>query len=65
VVWLFRGIAGPLAAKGWRMYGKQLAGWRFEHEIFVRVAVGWPWEVSLPGLPQIRTCGIPASGSSD
>lgn len=24
---------------------------------------GWPQEVSLKGLPQIRTCGIPASGS--
>ena len=26
--------------------------------------VGWPREITLPGLPQIRTCGIPASGSS-
>ena len=25
---------------------------------------GWPREVALPGLPQIRTCGTPASGSS-
>ena len=29
-----------------------------------RVLVGWPWEVALPGLPQIRTCAIDASGSS-
>ena len=27
--------------------------------------VGWPREVTLPGLPQIRTCAISASGSSD
>ena len=26
--------------------------------------VGWPREVALPGLPQIRTCQIRASGSS-
>jgi len=26
---------------------------------------GWPREVALPGLPQIRTCGFPASGSSE
>ena len=26
--------------------------------------VGWPREVTFPGLPQIRTCGTPASGSS-
>ena len=25
---------------------------------------GWPREVTLPGLPQIRTCPIQASGSS-
>ncbi len=29
-----------------------------------RLLVGWPWEVALPGLPQIRTCAIDASGSS-
>ena len=28
------------------------------------VAAGWPGEVTLPGLPQIRTCPIRASGSS-
>ena len=27
-------------------------------------AAGWPGEVTLPGLPQIRTCPIRASGSS-
>jgi hypothetical protein len=27
-------------------------------------AVGWPWAVIRPGLPQIRTCRFPASGSS-
>ena len=27
--------------------------------------VGWPRAVTHPGLPQIRTCGTPASGSSD
>src|SRR5690606_18263424 len=26
--------------------------------------VGWPREIPLPELPQIRTCEIPASGSS-
>ncbi len=26
--------------------------------------VGWPRAVTHPGLPQIRTCGTPASGSS-
>ena len=26
---------------------------------------GWPWAVARPGLPQIRTCAIDASGSSD
>jgi hypothetical protein len=26
---------------------------------------GWPREVTLPGLPQIRTCTTRASGSSD
>ena len=26
---------------------------------------GWPWGVTTPGLPQIRTCAINASGSSD
>ena len=30
----------------------------------LRKAVGWPREVTLPGLPQIRTCTINASGSS-
>ena len=25
---------------------------------------GWPWAVARPGLPQIRTCAINASGSS-
>ena len=25
---------------------------------------GWPWVVTHPGLPQIRTCAINASGSS-
>ena len=25
---------------------------------------GSPWEITLPGLPQSRTCGLPASGSS-
>jgi len=25
---------------------------------------GWPWVVTSPGLPQIRTCPIKASGSS-
>ena len=28
------------------------------------LAAGWPGEVTLPGLPQIRTCPIRASGSS-
>jgi amino acid transporter len=27
-------------------------------------ALGWPRAIARPGLPQIRTCGIPASGSS-
>ena len=27
--------------------------------------VGWPRAVARPRLPQIRTCGIPASGSSN
>ena len=27
-------------------------------------AAGWPREITLPGLPQIRTCPIRASGSS-
>ena len=27
-------------------------------------AAGWPWVVTSPGLPQIRTCAINASGSS-
>ena len=26
--------------------------------------VGWPQGIAPPGLPQIRTCGIPGSGSS-
>ena len=26
--------------------------------------VGWPREIAPPGLPRIRTCGTPASGSS-
>ena len=26
--------------------------------------VGWPREIALPGLPQIRACGTPALGSS-
>ena len=26
--------------------------------------VGWPRGIAPPGLPQIRTCGTPASGSS-
>ena len=26
-------------------------------------AAGWPWAVTRPGLPQIRTCRTPASGS--
>ena len=29
-----------------------------------RQTAGWPGEVTLPGLPQIRTCPIRASGSS-
>ncbi len=28
-------------------------------------AAGSPWEISLPGFPQIRTCATNASGSSD
>jgi hypothetical protein len=27
-------------------------------------AAGWPRRIAPPGLPQIRTCGFPASGSS-
>ena len=27
--------------------------------------VGWTREIALPGLPQIRTCGTTASGSSN
>ncbi len=27
--------------------------------------VGWTREITLPGLPQIRTCGTTASGSSN
>jgi hypothetical protein len=35
-------------------------------EYLVRnVPAGWPREVTLPGLPQIRTCTTRASGSSD
>ena len=33
--------------------------------IGIQLVVGWPWEVALPGLPQIRTCAIDASGSSN
>lgn len=25
---------------------------------------GWPWRIAPPGLPRIRTCRFPASGSS-
>ncbi len=32
--------------------------------IGARASVGWPWAVTRPGLPQIRTCGTTASGSS-
>ena len=28
------------------------------------LSAGSPREIALPGLPQIRTCGFPASGSS-
>lgn len=27
-------------------------------------AAGWPWRIAPPGLPRIRTCRFPASGSS-
>ncbi len=30
----------------------------------VPVGAGWPREVALPGLPQIRSCAIDATGSS-
>ncbi len=30
----------------------------------VRRGAGWPREVALPGLPQIRSCAIDATGSS-
>jgi hypothetical protein len=33
--------------------------------IYSTNAAGWPGAVSRPGLPQIRTCAINASGSSD
>jgi Bacterial tandem repeat domain 1 len=30
----------------------------------VGMTAGSPWVITLPGLPQIQTCGFPASGSS-
>ena len=32
--------------------------------VFAETELGSPREVALPGLPRIRTCGFPASGSS-
>src|SRR5712691_8795626 len=32
--------------------------------LLVASVAGWAWVVTHPGLPQIRTCRIPASGSS-
>jgi len=54
------GKAGPLATTAWGITITQaLLGTTSV------VYVGWPRAVSDPGLPQIRTCGFPASGSSE
>jgi hypothetical protein len=37
----------------------------FEIAILKTYVAGWPRGLTPPGLPLIRTCGFPASGSSE
>ena len=52
------------AAPVWRTAGVKLRGPEGAQRARATSAAGWPRRIAPPGLPLIRTCGFPASGSS-
>lgn len=60
---LFRDVRRPIRGDS-SATGVQLRGPEGAQRLRATSAAGWPQGITPPGLPLIRTCGFPASGSS-